>query len=172
MGTRPTRRGHGGNRNFSLWSPETDQGWRVVRQVSFAEGENKCARGEWRPVEDGHGNRLGYQVLANRISDESLVSGASSISISVKEVELNAGAAAFKRSKSQTAGMPEEQRIARRHPKSGKPLPPEDEIERATEKVKAWPYPQSRIDNGKGKPVFGDRAVRVYPQAPAMRRKA
>jgi hypothetical protein len=59
--------------------------------------------------------------------------------------------------------MPEEKRISWRD-KYGKALVPEDAIERAQEKVKQWPWPASRIDDGRGEPVFGDRAVRVYPK--------
>jgi len=48
--------------------------------------------------------------------------------------------------------MREDQRISRKHPKSGKDLPPEDAIERAQAKVNEWPL------------MHRDRAVRVYPK--------
>jgi hypothetical protein len=131
MGTRPARRGHGGNRDFKLWLPETDQFWRVIRQVSFAEGERKCAAGEWCRVNDGFGNHVGFQILANFKKDEELPSGASSTSITVRECQLNAGLGGLSR----TAGMIEEKRISRKN-QFGKPLPPEDAIERAQAKVK------------------------------------
>ena len=124
------RRGHAANRNFSLWSSETDYGWRVVRQISFVEGEGKVARGEWRRVADTFGNHIGYQALANFKSDEELPSGASSTSINVWECLLNAGLGG----RSRTAGLSEDERISRKT-RFGKPLPPEDDVERAQAKV-------------------------------------
>ncbi len=104
------------------------------------------------------GNHVGYQVLANLTKDEDLPSGASSSSITASECELNCG-------KSRTVGLPEDKRISRRT-RMGRALPPEDAVERAQAKVRMWPHSASRIDNGRGDPVYGDRAVRVYPKPP------
>ena len=108
-----------------------------------------------------------YQIRANVQSDRELPSIRSSCSITVSVVLLIAGQA-FRQGKSRTAGMSEEQRISRRwiegKKADGRTLPPEDAVERATEKLKQWPYPASRIDDGSGEPVYGDRATRVYPQ--------
>jgi hypothetical protein len=71
---------------------------------------------------------------------------------------------AFKFGVSRTAGLTEMQRSERRG-KFDKILPLEDHIERIAAKVLVWPYPASRIDGGSGEPVYGDKAVRVYPNA-------
>lgn len=164
MGKRPTRRGHGGGMNiFPLWLPETKKQWRVAREVSFASGEAKCASGEWGRVRDAHDNLAGYQVLASSFkSEESLPCGATSTSISVRELLMSAGCFG----KSRTMRMTEEQRLARHAPfDPEKLLPPEDAVERAIAKVRQWPHPASRVDDGGGEPVYGDRATRVYPHA-------
>jgi len=142
------RRAQQGERCMNLYPPDTTLGWRVIRQVSQAQALKKLACGQWRAVNDEQGNFLGYQVLATFKTDNELPSGASSTSITVNECELNAGL----RGKSRTWGMNEEDRISRRHPTSGKALPPEDAIERAIAKVREWPLPH------------GDRAVRAYPK--------
>ncbi len=128
--------------------------------VSGAQGEEMMAQGKWRDVYDEAGNHIGYQVIANYKSDSEILSGSTSISITVRECELNAGL----RGKSHTAGMSEEKRMSRRSA-SGKVLPPEDAVERARAKVKLWPHPANRIGTDeRGAPVYGDRAVRVYPK--------
>jgi hypothetical protein len=144
---------------ISLYPAETILGWRVVGTTTHAKAADKLTRGEWRVVEDEQHNFLGYQVLAAYKKDEDLPSGASSSSITVNEAQLNAGL----HGRSRTTGMSEDERISRRS-KDGKALPPEDAIERAREKVMQWPFPASRIDDGTGKPVFGDKAVRIYPK--------
>lgn len=144
---------------ISLYPAETSLGWRVIGTTTRERGLEKLAGGEWREVFDEHHNFWGYQILANFKKDEDLPSGASSSSITVSECCLNAGLGG----RSHTSGMPEEKRISRRS-EEGKALPPEDAIERAIEKIKQWPWPASRIDDGSGAPIFGDRAVRVYPK--------
>lgn len=161
MGKRPTRRGHGGESLvYPLWTPNTDQrGWRVAREISFAQGEAKCVSGEWDRVRDDYGNLSGYSMRVSVKTDQDLPGGATSTSITVREVLMSAGVFG----KSRTMGMTEEQRITRRDGR--KFLPPEDAIERATAKVRQWPIPASRIDDGSSKPVYGDRATRIYPRA-------
>ncbi len=105
------------------------------------------ARGLWRDVCDEAGTHIGYQLLGGtRLERKAFPSSrASSTSISVRECQRNAGEFGASR----TTG------------RLGKPA---DAIERAVEKVKQWPFPASRIDDGRGEPVFGDRAVRCYPK--------
>lgn len=125
---RSTRRDLNGD--VSLYPAETSLGWRVIRQVSRAEAAEKLGRGEWREVYDEHGNFRGCQALISFKKDEDLPSRRTAPSITVKECLLNAGLCG----KSRTAGMTEEQRISRKSP-FGRPLPPEDAIERAQAKV-------------------------------------
>jgi hypothetical protein len=154
------RRGERGE--FYLFPADVTLGWRVIRMVSGAMGEEKLARGEWRDVYDEKGNHIGYQLLDTFHRDRSVFSSSyrCSVTITLTEVLMNAGL--FGRSR--TKGMPEQKRLAR-HAKDDdqKILPPEDAIERAIVKVKLWPFPASRIDDGTGEPVYGDRAIRVYP---------
>jgi hypothetical protein len=154
------RRAEKGDRCINVYPPDTSLGWRVIRQVTPAKAAENLAAGRWREVYDEHGNFWGCQLLLSFKTDQDMQSGASSPSITVSECELNAGL----RGSSHTAGLPEEKRISR-HSQTGKALPPEDAIERAIEKVKQWPWPASRIDDGTGIAVFGDRAVRVYPKS-------
>lgn len=166
MGYRPRVRPRTAAR-YDLYPPTTTLGWRVIKLVTAAEAQGALEQGLWREVYDEQGNLAGYQIKANFQTDDDLPSGWSSCAISENEMDLNAGAA-FKHGRSKTAGMPEDLRVARRHihgkKATGKALPPEDAVERALAKVKLWPYPASRVDDGKGEPVFGDRAVRVYPK--------
>lgn len=161
MGYRPRVRAYTAAR-YDLYPPTTTLGWRVVRKVTAAEANDALERGLWREVCNERGEFAGYQIKANFKSDEDLPSGSSLCSIAVKEMELNAGTA-FRRGKSRTAGLQEDERVALRNQQTNHALPPEDAVERATEKVRLWPYPASRVDNGKGDAVFGDRAVRAYP---------
>jgi hypothetical protein len=163
MGTRPRVRGSNSAFTFYLYPADTTLGWRVIRRVTAAQGVAKLAAGQWREVFDEYGNHWGYQVVANFRTDQELPSGASSSSITVREMLLNAGVF-FPNGKSRTAGMTEDKRISRKHPISGKKLAPEDAVERARAKVSQWPHPASRIDDGTGAPRYGDLAVRVYPK--------
>ena len=167
MGYRPRIRASNDQYRFYLYPPDTALGWRVIRKVTLAEGAEKVLRGEWREVHDEHGDHWGYQVLVSSKTDQDIPSGATSSSITVNECELNAGLGGEWRTK----GLPEDKRLSRfRRTEAGLlPVPAEDAIERAQAKVAQWPYPASRIDDGKGKPVWGDRAVRVYPKKPKGR---
>jgi hypothetical protein len=150
-------------RCIDVYPADESSGVRVIRQVSPAFAFEKVARGLWIELFDGYGSFIGVQVIAAVKSDQDLQSGASSLTITAKEVMINAGC----RGRSRTIGMCEEQRINRRADgpnDDGHALPPEDRIERVLAKVRQWPLPASRIDDGRGKPVFGDRAIRVYPR--------
>jgi len=103
---------------------------------------------------DEFGRFQGYLLVeALPPTDEKLPSLISSASISANEVLANAGVLG----RSRTASLSEEDRITRRHPKTGRPMPAEDFVERAQEKVRLWTQPA---------PGRGDRAVRVYPKPP------
>ena len=145
---------------LNLYPADISNGWRVIRIVSFALGLEKVARGEWTLVNDEQGNPFYFQVKTNFKTDQDLPSGASSASITLGEVLRNAGLFG----KSRTAGMTEDARLSRPRLPNGHAPAPEDAIERAQEKVKQWPFPASRVDDGSGTPVFGDRACRVYPK--------
>ena len=161
MGYRPRVRAYTAAR-YDLYPPTTTLGWRVIRNVTAAEVDDALKRGLWREVYNEHGNFAGYQIKPNFKSDDDLPSGWSLCSISVNETELYVGTL-FRHGKSRTAGLPEDKRVTRKDKETGHALPPEDYIERAVEKVRQWPFPASRIDDGKGNPVFGDKAVRAYP---------
>jgi hypothetical protein len=142
-----------------VFPADVSRGWRVVRQVTATHAFEKVTLGKWREVFDDGGNFLGCQVLATFRTDQDLPSGASSTSITWREAMLYAGLGG----ESRTIGMNEDQRITRQNLVS-RSLPPEDRIERVMAKVECWPYPASRIDDGRGAPVFGDRAIRIYPR--------
>ena len=150
---------------FYLYPAETILGWRVIRMVTGARGEEMLARGEWRDVYDENGRHIGYQILSGTSCEREVFTSSysCSVTITISEIIKNAGVC-FPRGKSLTAGLPEEKRITRTRPDDGKKLPPEDAVELAQAKVALWPFPASRIDDGKGEPVYGDRACRVYPK--------
>jgi hypothetical protein len=113
---------------------------------------NKVMNGKWRECFDDFGNFYGVQVVAAGRCDMDLISDEDSVTtITAAESKQNAGLDG----PSRTFGRSEDFRISRRQP--------EDWIERAQVKVQQWPFPASRIDNGRGPVRFGDRAIRVYP---------
>ncbi|WP_420239243.1 hypothetical protein ACOBR2_06595 [Telmatobacter bradus] len=159
--TASQRRLENRSRCIDVYPADTTLGWRVVRQVRLTEAAQHLAAGAWREVYDERGNFLGCQVLLSICTDQELPSGASSTSITLGEVMLNAGLGG----RSRTLGRSEEWRLTRPKRPNGRRPAPEDAIERAIEKVKQWPWPASRVDDGSGAPKFGDRAVRVYPKS-------
>ncbi len=150
---------------LNLYPPDTSQGWRIIGNTTVARAADKVARGLWAEVNYEDGSLAGYQILAAFKTDLELpTNGISPCTITESESDMNAGTK-FKRGKSQTLGRPEWKRISR-HAKydDRKILEPEDAIEKAVMKVRQWPFPASRLDDGSGDAVFGDRAVRVYPK--------
>lgn len=162
--SRSTRRNNSTNRNdsFLLFSSDTALGWRVIRRVSFASSERNVDKGIWRRVNSHLGAHIGYQLVCSANCGFDIPSHSSPTYISASEVMLYAGQA-FKDGLSRTAGLTEKERAARRG-KWDKILPMEDAVERVSGKVELWPHPASRMDDGKGDPVFGDKAIRVYPR--------
>ena len=123
--------------------------------------QEKVASGAWREVFfESTGASAGYQIVprAERAKPKPPLERA--LTITLTETLRYCGLYG----KSHTMGLPEWKRL-KRHAKDDdqKILPPEDATERAIVKVKLWPFPASRIDDGTGKPVYGDRAIRVYP---------
>lgn len=167
MGKGSRIRGQHSASYFDLYSADTSLGWRVIKKVSSAVGEQQVVQGKWREVYDAYDCHIGYQILAVLWQNKEQSSRPTSCVIVQREMLLIAGRA-FKKGRSKTAGMTEEQRITRRDLRSkvgtGRALPPEDAVEKAQEKLKQYESPASRIDDGKGAAVFGDRAVRVYPK--------
>jgi len=143
-----------------VYPADTSLGWRVVRYVSIAFGMLRVKRGEWRIEPERNGHLGGFQILENGLGDFEVESKRGSTTINAHEVQLVAGLFG----QSRTVGLSEDERISRRA-RDGRALEPDDDIEKACGKYHQWPAPASRIDNGKGKPVYGDRAVRVYPRA-------
>jgi hypothetical protein len=145
---------------FNLYGPETALGFPVIGSTTTEQAAEKVACGSWREVIYTDGGFAGYQIVAKaKVVIRPRIDRA--LTITLSELQMNAGL--FGRS--HTKGMPEWKRLSRhaRYDKE-KILAPEDAIERAIEKVKLWPYPASRVDDGSGEPVFGDRAVRCYPK--------
>jgi hypothetical protein len=162
MGKSRSERRTTGGALFNLFAAETTLGWRVIDQVAGSLAAQKVASGKWREVFYEDGSFAGYQVTAAATSGKKVPSrDGSPPTITLTEVQMNAGLYG----RSRTLGLPEWKR-KRRHAKydDRKILAPEDAIERAITKVKLWPYPASRIDDGSGKPKYGDRAIRVYPK--------
>lgn len=153
----------------NLYTKGTLVGCRVVRQVPVSLALEKVALGMWRRVFYEDGSEAGFQPYAQpqperpRAPQPGASLDGSPPTITLTEVRMNAGEFGASRTK----GMPEWKRL-KRHAKydEKKILAPEDAIERAIAKVKLWPYPASRVDDGSGEPVYGDKAIRVYPHPP------
>jgi hypothetical protein len=157
----------------NLFSTNTLLGWNVIRQVTAREALEKIALKKWREVWYENGDLAGVQPLKaeqHKTLGDALTERLIGVTITLNEVQRNAGLFG----PSHTIGLPEWKRLKRHARFDDKQiLPPEDATERAIEKVRQWPYPASRIGmDDKGEPVFGDRAIRVYPHAPAMEKKA
>lgn len=152
---------------FNLYSSNTVLGWRVIDQVPMELAVVKVALKKWQRIFYADGELAGFQPLTEASAPPAKVAfslDGSPATITLTEVKMNAGLYG----RSHTSGMPEWKRIGR-HAKydEKKILPPEDRIEQAREKVRSWPFPASVLGMDEdGKPIFGDRAIRVYPRAP------
>lgn len=160
-----------------VFSPNTNLGWKVIRQVPVSYALQQIAQKQWREIWYEHGELAGVQPLkpvastATKTLHQVLTEALIGVTITRQELERNAGLYG----RSHTIGMSEWKRL-RRHARfdERKILPPEDATERAIEKVKQWPFPANVMRNAHGvavhdadgKPVFGDKAVRTYPPAP------
>lgn len=153
---------------LNLFSSNTALGWQVTRQVPAETALLKIALKQWREIWYEDGTLAGVQPLRpeeRKCLSQALLERLIAVTITLPELKRNAGLYG----RSRTLGMPEWKRM-QRHARfdENKLLPPEDATERAVEKVRQWPYPQSVVGVDKnGAPLFGDKAVRVYPHAPS-----
>src|SRR5579872_3073882 len=79
---------------FMVFHTETTLGWRVIRMVNLAKGRAKVRAGEWRETLDPNtGELIGFQPITSEElrGDRDLPSLASAASISVSEMQANAG---------------------------------------------------------------------------------
>ncbi len=174
----------------NVFSSNVSLGWQVMRQASAEVALEMIALKKWREIWYEDGTLAGVQPLKpeeRKTLSQVLVERLIAVTITNPELKRNAGLYG----KSHTLGMPEWRRLQRhvwqqvrpaegskkpQYIDTGKIAAPEDLIERAIEKVKQWPFPQNRIGTDKhGEPIFGDRAIRVYPIPPQggqQRRKA
>src|SRR5690242_6631755 len=173
--SRATRRAVSGVM-IDLFDENTSLGWRVKYRVSAALALEKIALKQWREIWFDNGELAGVQPLKpeqKKTLGKVLVERLIAVTITLPEVKRNAGVYG----RSRTIGMPEWKRLRRQHvakEKYNRIVDPEDATERAIEKVRAWPFPASVMRDGRGaavvdehgEPVFGDKAVRVYPHAP------
>src|SRR5581483_2689764 len=127
MMARPRIRSH---HQLLVFSANMTLGWRVTRRIDFASGERQVERGELQRVFDEFHVHIGYQPVRELQTDRDLPSRQSSSSISVGEMEVNAGLDGFSR----TEGLNEHRRVER----MSRGLAPEDYIERVMEKVRLW----------------------------------
>lgn len=155
---------------IDVFSTNPVHGWKVIRQVSAYYALEMIALKKWREIWYDNGELAGVQPLKpeeKKSLHQVLVERLIAVTITFSEVQRNAGLYG----RSHTIGMPEWKRLQRAGKRvlAGEQLrpvilEPEDATERAIEKVRLWPYPASVIGTDKdGKPVFGDKAVRVYP---------
>ena len=163
--TRSSRRERCGAIN--VYAAETVLGWRIIDQVGADIAAQQVGLRRWREVFYEDGTLAGVQPLkpAERMAlGDVLIGRLMAVTITLPELKRNAGLYG----RSHTIGMPEWRRLCR-HARydEKKILPPEDLNELAIEKVRLWPYPASRIGTQEdGSPVFGDKAIRVYPPIP------
>lgn len=175
-GKRPRTRASNEAYRVNVFSASTALGWKVVRHVSVEFALEQVALKKWREIFYENGDLAGVQPYKELQPDERktktlnqvLLERLIAVTITLPEVRRNAGLYG----RSHTIGMPEWRRL-QRHARfdERRILPPEDAIERAQEKVRLWPYPASvlrdargdAVTDEKGAPVFGDKAVRVYP---------
>jgi hypothetical protein len=173
-GKRPRTRASNEAYYYKLFAPGEMSG-RVIRFINARQAAVNVASGKWREVfyEDDL-MPAGYQPLeAPPVRSETsratgkgaLIDMSKAATITLTEVRMNAG----EMGRSHTAGMTEwkRERRVRRAAEYRKIVALEDAIERAQEKVRLWPYPANVLGtDDKGRPVFGDRAVRCYPKPP------
>jgi predicted alpha/beta hydrolase len=161
-----------------LFCTDTTLGWRVKCRVPVETALEKVALKKWREIWYETGELAGVQPLApeqKKTLHQILIERLVAVTITFSEVQRNAGLYG----RSHTLGMSEWKRL-KRHARfdESKILAPEDATERAIEKVRLWPYPASvatcrgeAVTDEQGRPVFRDKAVRVYPHAPLERRR-
>lgn len=160
---------------FKLFAPGEMTG-RTIRFVTARQAAVNVTGGKWREVfyEDDLGF-AGYQpreapdpqpVSKRQDGRGAVIDMAAAATITLTELRMNAG----EMGKSRTAGMAEwkRERRVRRAQEFRRIVALEDAIERAQEKVRLWPFPANLLGtDDKGAPVYGDKAIRVYPKPPS-----
>jgi hypothetical protein len=147
-----------------LYGEKTPLGYPILGQTTKEAGELNVRLGRWKAVHFEGGELAGFQPIKKPVSDGSLVGNPNSpTSITRSEIEINAYSRIFCDAKSRTEGLNEFERDAR-FEQARRIDQIEDRVERVHTKIAQWPHPASRIDDGRGKVKFGDRAVRVYPK--------
>ena len=124
---------------FPLWLPPTPLGVTVHDYVTVREGDRMVLNGQARLHYDALGNPDGYELMpvaGSKVKNGDASSKPTAALLTVKEMDLVAGQK-FRGGRSRTAGRSEKERLTRVHPVTGKPLPPEDEVERAVAKLLA-----------------------------------
>jgi hypothetical protein len=135
---------------YLLFSADTSKGWRVIRCVTFDQGQREIDRGTCRALRDPVTCELiGFQVIsraAARVDQDIRSEGVEYSGILPEEMRAFAGLAGVSR----TAALSEDQRekLIKDHEQ------PEDFVERTTHKVIVWPYVG---------PAPGD-VLRVWPR--------
>jgi hypothetical protein len=119
---------------------------RIVELATLRRGQRLVRRGVAEEALDWDGKTLCYRLkddmpnLARALGADGYrpgYDGPSNAALTLAEVDAVAGTN-FKYGRSRTAGMSEEKRLNRVHPKTHKVLPAEDIVERATAKLQAW----------------------------------
>lgn len=123
-------------------------GLKVVDLVKPMKAAEQLASGKYCEVLTPQGELLGIKPTQKPKRDHS--SNPTPGVISAREMQRIAGC----EGESTTICLSEEEHFS----------VPEDMVERAIRKMQQQPYPASRIDDGGGAPVYGDKAVRVYPK--------
>jgi hypothetical protein len=146
---------------YSQW---TNLGWRVTRTIDIGEGEAKVRCGHFRHVHDETGKVVGYQPVVEVQMSSSTPSDPSRAALGRGEMRAAAGLMGASR----TAHLDEKDKLDRVDERTGKPLPPEDFVERVQALMEAYPASANFRDirlKRRGLAPGGDRAVRVYPRA-------
>lgn len=132
----------------------------MTRNIDVGEGEVKVRCGLFRHVHDEAGKVIGYQPVVSVMPPQpSKYSDPSRAALGRAEMRANAGLMG----ESLTARLGESDKLCRMDERTGKPLPPEDFMERV--QILMDVYPQS-ANFAKVHGRSGDRAVRVYPRVP------
>jgi len=121
----------------------------------------KVAEGKWNLVVDERGDPFYFQIKVALSPVKVFRRRASPTSITARDILCNAGAFG----ESQTIHLSEQQKHEQTRSLMGRRPPLDDAVELAIVKVRMCPFPASRIDDGSGKAIYGDKAVRAYPKA-------
>ena len=109
-------------------------------------------RGTAERVYDSIYGHIGFRLVQPQPKTDNALPTIETATVITEDESLTNAGAHFRHGRSRTKGMREDLRLSRVHSRSGKMLPAEDFVERATEKIRLWP-------------VIGDtKATRVSPR--------